>query len=154
MAKLRRKIVTSTKAKEEKEEVALPRRTRDKNDSRHLNELAAQVIELRKRQDRVTSDCKEATLQLLSAMKEADVPKVDTPSGSCQSISSSQHVTDWGAIFEMLDPKQQELVSVSVIDPKKFQSAMDLGMVDAKLLLEHTVERPRADYVRVDYRSS
>ena len=116
--------------------------------------VAREVIALRKQQDDVAAHYKAATERLLQMMDEEQTKTVHTDHGNCTAVTSTQSVTDWGSIFEQLSDEQKKLVTVEKIDPKKFQSAMDLGMINPSLLLEHTEDKARAPYVRIDYKGA
>lgn len=126
-------------------------RIKKTNPSKALDaeEIARRYAALRRQAEDLDAQIKEAKETLATCLAELPGQSLIVEGlGKYSLISPSRTTIDWEAILDKITPKQRALITVPVVDQKKFEAAVELGAIDSSVLDGHITETPTTPYVK------
>lgn len=98
--------------------------------------------------DKAEAAYEEARTDTFDAMEAHEDDKWKGERGTASIIRGAKPVLDEEAFMAELDESQRQLVTKTVVDLKKLEQAVELGIIEADVVAAHTTEVPKKPYLR------
>lgn len=122
-----------------------------------LREMLKQFLDAKIRKETAETEMDELRPELLlvfsNHISRGNEPKVDLKTEDWEGHATYVAPTtltevDAARLQELVDADTWAMITVTAVDSKKLQAAVELGKINQATMKECTVEKPRAGYVR------